>query len=547
MSLRAGHIMWILVGIAALLFLPFLGSVHLFDWDEINFAECAREMLETGDIGVVQINYLPFWEKPPLFIWMQAVSMWLFGVGEYAARFPNAICGIITLVSLFTIGKTIRDKKLGLLWAAFYGGSVLPHFYFKTGIIDPWFNFFIIMAVWQLVLYTLPRHRSKRKSRYALLAGVYIGAAVLTKGPVALLLMGGAYFIFLVLKKFKGFMKIHHILYALVGLGVIGGSWFMFLLATGHQDVIHDFIDYQVRLSNTGDAGHGRPFYYHFFVLLIGCFPASAFAIYGHRRFPTAGVGMQHTQLWMVILFWLVLIIFSIVKTKIVHYSSMCYFPLTFLAAYAVYGLIDSKKKLPGWITSFQLVSGLILAVATAGLVYIGFNKDAIDPESIVDLYTRYAWLQNVSFCYWHYTPAAILVLGLLTWMMFFRHNNFRGVFVLLISVALFTNIGAVMLAPKIEAHTQKKVIEFYESVQGQDDIIIPYGFKTYAHLFYSRKGPEEVILPPNEQEIKTMPVKEPVYFVLRRNQQTGFEEKYPDFILLKDCGGLLVYHNPNQ
>jgi len=90
--------------IASLLFIPFLGNVHLFDWDEINFAECAREMLVTGDYFSVKINYLPFWEKPPVFIWMQALSMKMFGVNEFAARFPNAIAGIATLLVLFNIG-----------------------------------------------------------------------------------------------------------------------------------------------------------------------------------------------------------------------------------------------------------------------------------------------------------------------------------------------------------------------------------------------------------------------------------------------------------
>ncbi|HKL32668.1 MAG TPA: hypothetical protein VJ919_09045, partial [Tangfeifania sp.] len=64
---------------AAFLFIPFLGGVHLFDWDEINFAEAAREMIVTGDYLTVQINFQPFWEKPPLFIWMQVLSMKLFG------------------------------------------------------------------------------------------------------------------------------------------------------------------------------------------------------------------------------------------------------------------------------------------------------------------------------------------------------------------------------------------------------------------------------------------------------------------------------------
>ena len=77
-------------------------SVHLFDWDEINFAECAREMIAAKQYFLVTINYLPFWEKPPLFIWMQALSMKVFGVSDYAARLPNAFA-VLQLCCCFTM------------------------------------------------------------------------------------------------------------------------------------------------------------------------------------------------------------------------------------------------------------------------------------------------------------------------------------------------------------------------------------------------------------------------------------------------------------
>ena len=57
----------ILIALAgALLFIPGIGSARLFDWDEINFAESAREMIVTGDWFNVQINFESFWEKPSL-------------------------------------------------------------------------------------------------------------------------------------------------------------------------------------------------------------------------------------------------------------------------------------------------------------------------------------------------------------------------------------------------------------------------------------------------------------------------------------------------
>ena len=100
-SLSPVRIQVIIVVSAFLLFLPGLGAVHLFDWDEINFAEIAREMISTGDWSRPQIEFKPFYEKPPLFMWMQALGMSVFGVGEFAARFPNVICGAITLLVLY--------------------------------------------------------------------------------------------------------------------------------------------------------------------------------------------------------------------------------------------------------------------------------------------------------------------------------------------------------------------------------------------------------------------------------------------------------------
>src|SRR3954469_7083359 len=140
----------VIVILGGLLFLPFLGHVHLFDWDEINFAECAREMIVSKDYLRMQIDYMPFYEKPPLFIWMQVLSMKLLGVGEYAARLPDALTGIATFLTLFYAGKRIGDKQLGWWWVIVYAATWLPHFYFKTGIIDPVFNYFIFLGFFQV-------------------------------------------------------------------------------------------------------------------------------------------------------------------------------------------------------------------------------------------------------------------------------------------------------------------------------------------------------------------------------------------------------------
>src|SRR5580704_1537782 len=155
----------LLVIIGALLFIPFLGQVHLFDWDEINFAESAREMLLTHNFHIVQINFEPFFEKPPLFIWLQALSMHYLGVNEFAARLPNALCGIATMLVVFNVGRHVFKSQLGILWALLFACSILPHIYFKSGIIDPVFNLFIFLGVFFMYKLTVFNEFENAKTR----------------------------------------------------------------------------------------------------------------------------------------------------------------------------------------------------------------------------------------------------------------------------------------------------------------------------------------------------------------------------------------------
>jgi len=196
-----------LVAAALLLFVPGLGAVHLFDWDEINFAEISREMLLLDDYSRVHVDFRPFWEKPPLFFWMQVAAMEVFGVDEFAARLPNALCGVVTLLVLFRIGRRLHGTVFGGLWALAYLGSVLPHLYFRSSIIDPWFNLFIFLGIDQFIQGAWARRdRSgmaglKHPVAHLTLAGTFLGLAMLTKGQVAFMLFAATAGIYWLLQR----------------------------------------------------------------------------------------------------------------------------------------------------------------------------------------------------------------------------------------------------------------------------------------------------------------------------------------------------------
>jgi 4-amino-4-deoxy-L-arabinose transferase-like glycosyltransferase len=344
---------WIII-LGLLVYLPFIGSVHLFDWDEINFAECAREMLATKDYLQVKINFQPFWEKPPLFIWMQVLSMKVFGINEFAARFPNVICGILTLLVVYDIGGKYISRKFGLYWVLAYLCSILPLLYFKSGIIDPWFNLFIFLSIWfffrQIWWWDI------------IAGGIFVGLAILTKGPVAILLSLGALGIYVLLTKSLDWHFIKKIfVFLLVGI-IVASVWFGLDIYYHGWGMTKQFLTYQIRLFQTEDAGHGGFLGYHFVVLLLGCFPASIFAIPYLLKKTKKELFADQILLLMQILFWVVLILFSIVKTKIVHYSSMCYIPLTFIAAYYIFKN-ENQLKLKKWVILVNVLIAIIVGM----------------------------------------------------------------------------------------------------------------------------------------------------------------------------------------
>lgn len=493
----------------SLLFFPLLGQVHLFDWDEINFAECAREMIVTDNYLQVQINYEPFWEKPPLFIWMQVLSMKLFGVGDYAARFPNAFMGVVTLLTLFYVGKRVVNEKMAIWWVALYAASWLPHFYFKSGIIDPTFNFFIFLSFFQVHLI---RH-ARRTWLHVVLAGVFLGLAVLTKGPAAILIALLSFGVYLLANRgLNGYKWIHIPAIAIVafvttciwfGLEVINNGWWM----------VNEFITYQIRLFSTEDAGHGGPFFYHFIILLIGCFPASVFLF--HKTSNNSSESTHDFKRWMWIMFWVVLILFSIVKTKIVHYSSLCYFPLTFLAAYNIH-LIAAGKEKPGKMLNTLLATiGILLAVVITALPLVGVFKGQLipyinDPFAVANLQANVSW--STAETLWGVTYLA----GIIVALVLLAKNYRRGLVVLFVVQVIIIQVTVLHFTPKIEAYSQRAAIEYFEQLQGKDVYVKVLGYKSYAHLFYSRKQPQTNAQHDDEQWLLYGDIDKPAYFVCK-------------------------------
>ncbi len=526
--------------LSLLAFVPFLGSVHLFDWDEINFAESAREMLVAGDFLTVQINYNAFWEKPPLFIWMQAFSMHLFGVNEFAARFPNAICGIVTLLLLYNMGKSLKDKTFGLVWVLCYACSLLPFFYFKSGIIDPWFNLFIFLGIWQAAFYSNPENNGN-KLLQATLAGTFIGLGILTKGPVALLifmLVGG---VLLIIRKFKFTFRFVDILSFTGALIFTGGFWFILQILVGNYAILADFIEYQIRLFKTQDAGHGGFLLYHFVVVFFGVFPASVFALGGLRKPEQATKPEMHFRLVMIILLATVLILFTIVKTKILHYSSLTYFPMTFLAAWFVYRVIKGENRVSVWMNSLIAFLGLVFALPMFGIsVFDKIKPWLMEDGRIKDRFAVANLQADVQWTGFEFVIGLILIFGMFYYLRQYRKNILRSFAVLAFCSVAYLYLTMLFVITKVEGYTQRAAIEFYKSMQGKDVYVETLGFKSYAQYFYTLKTKPLNENAKNVGWLLNGDVDKDVYFVSKIDRAVGHLRVNPNLKVIGEKNGFV-------
>lgn len=557
-TLSNRSIPWLIAIVAFLLFVPGLGAVHLFDWDEINFAEIAREMLASGNWLQPQIGYVPFYEKPPLFMWMQALSMSVFGVGEFAARLPNALCGAATLIVLFHIGDRMRGRTFGLLWVLAYIGSILPHLYFRSGIIDPWFNLFIFLGFLSFIRSTdTPAgdgSSAAAKNLAAAMAGLWLGLAVLTKGPVGVLIPALSALVFWVWNRFRLFVSIPRVLLMLAVLLLVPGLWFGADLLRNGPVFITAFFWRQVAMLSTEDAGHGGFFGYHFVVLLIGCFPASVFALQEMLHTPKPSPKERGTSAggpstanntsrpanpvpgpapnalrtapyeqrtlnyrkWLLILFWVVLILFSIVKTKIVHYSSLCYFPLTFLAAVQLERLWNGGKATL-WSRLLMGGIGTLFAVVTLVLPFIGMHPEWIVPLVKNDPFAQGNLMAEVHWSGWEALAGVWMCVVLYLGHRFFAKREYRsGIVAVFGGTALFVTITLYYFINSIEGYSQRAAVEFFEQRQGERCYVLTKDYKSYAEWFYARIPPITDPRAQRESWLLEGAIDRPVYLVCK-------------------------------
>ncbi len=216
LSQQRQHLLWITLLCVPLFFMG-LGAWGFFDPDEGRYAEMPREMIVRHDFITPTLNYFKYFEKPPLLYWAVAGAYQLFGFHEWAARLVPASAALLGVFTAYFLGRRMFGARAGLLGAIVLATSALWVFLARFLVIDMLVSvlIFAALALWWM---GHTEAKSARGRLYFLGFWSALALAVLTKGPMAVVLVGATIFIYTALcKNWRAWAKMQWLL----GLAVV--------------------------------------------------------------------------------------------------------------------------------------------------------------------------------------------------------------------------------------------------------------------------------------------------------------------------------------
>lgn len=179
------RLLWGLLLAVLLLRLGTLGLYPLMDTSEARYAEIARKMLVSNDWITPMFDHgVPFWGKPPLSFWVQALSMKVLGINEFASRFSSWLLHVASCLLIVRFAAQERSLHVGLLAAIIYSTCALGFLNSGAVLTDGALAFALLLA--HLGLWRGLMHADRR---WALAGFLGLGLGLLAKGPLALVLI----------------------------------------------------------------------------------------------------------------------------------------------------------------------------------------------------------------------------------------------------------------------------------------------------------------------------------------------------------------------
>ncbi len=309
-------LVWFLLATGlALAFFHALGAVPLFDLDEGAFGAATFEMLARGDYLTTYLNGELRFDKPILIYWLQAGSVTLFGLNEWALRLPSALAATLWALALFVFVRPRLGQTAGLMAALSLAFALVSWVIGRAATADALLNLWLTLAL-------LDSYRYWERPRREMAWRVYLwlGLGLLTKGPVAVVIpLAVTAPFFFSTQRGRDWLRavfnpIGWLLFALVAL-----PWYWLEYQAQGQAFIDGFLlKHNVGRFTSTMERHGGSIFYYFPVVLAILLPFAGLFIRTLGQLPRLRHDPLDRFLWL--WFGFVFLFFSLSSTQLPHY-----------------------------------------------------------------------------------------------------------------------------------------------------------------------------------------------------------------------------------
>jgi len=324
-------------------FLQFLGTLPLIDPDEGRYAEIPREMLERSDLITPTLNYVHYFEKPPLLYWINAASFKLLGLTEFAARLPSSLCGLATVLATYIIARRLYERRTAVLSALILGTST--GFVLQSRIIltDMLLTFCLTAALGAFIVAS-QRDRRRGSALPWYFFWFFCSLAVLTKGLIGIVFPVGIIFLYLLLARRWHLLGEMRLFSGSILFLAVAAPWFVAVSLANPEFARFFFIHEHFERFTSTVHGRYQPFWFFLPALLAAMFPWS-FLIPGamgrawrdrHHRDGNPGF---YLLIWVAVIF----LFFSKSSSKLIPYILPIFPPLAIMIAHRFNGLLERR------------------------------------------------------------------------------------------------------------------------------------------------------------------------------------------------------------
>jgi len=346
-----------------------LGGLPLTGSDEPRYARIAEEMCRQGNWVTPLLEGLPWLEKPPLYYWITIPFFALFGISEAAARMGPALSALLAAAALFWLGTRLWDRMTGLMGASIILTCVGGAGFARGASTDMPMAACLTVAISILMAAAI---ESKFAFRKTAVAYVFLGLALLGKGPVAIVLAVGICLIFWFLDERGGSFRKWRVLPGFAITMAVAVPWFWLAFRqNGYTFISIFFINHNLTRYVSDIHHHTQPFYYYLPIVLGLFFPWTGWlALLIPKSF---GSAIRSWRYWdrrsLFLGSWIVfpLLFFSFSSSKLAGYILPSLPPLALLLGARIAKWLSNNipARLSATASWAQLISSAGVAIAT--------------------------------------------------------------------------------------------------------------------------------------------------------------------------------------